>query len=40
MLSFLVSANSRSAMEQDSAVVAVELDLQALVNIANKWLKK
>jgi len=27
-------------MEQDSAVVAVELDLQALVNIANKWLKK
>jgi len=40
MLSFLVSANSRSAMEQDSPVVAVELDLQALVNIANKWLKK
>ncbi|KAG2654819.1 uncharacterized protein LOC120657554 isoform X2 [Panicum virgatum] len=32
--------DSRSAMEQDSPVVAVELDLQALVNIANKWLKK
>ena len=42
-VSVLVSClcpNSRRAMEQDSPVLAVELDLQALVDIVNKYQKK